>query len=53
MLINVQIEGEEKNLHILFIDLEKAYDSVPKEIIWWVLVNKQVSSCYIDAIKDM
>ncbi|KAL5580203.1 hypothetical protein UlMin_012645 [Ulmus minor] len=41
------------NLHMAFIDLEKAYDRVPSELIWWVLGRKKVSQCYVDIIKDM
>ena len=36
-----------------FIDLEKAYDKVPREILWWTLMKKRVSIKYIDIIKDM
>ncbi|KAL6532678.1 hypothetical protein OROHE_014100 [Orobanche hederae] len=36
-----------------FIDLEKAYDKVPREVLWWALAKKDVSRKYIDIIKDM
>jgi hypothetical protein len=42
-----------KDLHIIFINLEKAYDKVPKEVLWWVLVKKGVSKKYIILTKDM
>ncbi len=45
---------EEKiGLHMVFIDLEKAYDRVPRDLIWWILNKKGVTSRYIHVIKDM
>ena len=45
---------EQKNdLHMVFIDLEKAYDKVPRNIMWWALEKHKVPTKYITLIKDM
>ena len=45
---------ERKNdLHMVFIDLEKAYDSIPRDIAWDSLKARGMSQCYIEAIRDM
>ena len=38
---------------MVFIDLEKSYDKVSREILWWTLMKKRVPIKYIDIIKDM
>jgi hypothetical protein len=44
---------QKKNMHMAFIDLEKAYDKVPRNIMWWALQKHKVSIKYITLIKDM
>ena len=42
-----------RNLHMLFTDLEIADDKVPREVLWWTLMKREVPIKYIDIIKDM
>ena len=38
---------------MVFVDLEKAYDRVPMELIWYSLRRKRVPEAYINIIRDM
>ncbi|XP_026378857.1 uncharacterized protein LOC113273333 [Papaver somniferum] len=42
-----------RDLHKVFTDLEKAYDRVQREVLWWMLKKKRVLPKYINLIKDM
>jgi Reverse transcriptase (RNA-dependent DNA polymerase) len=38
---------------MIFIDLEKAYDKIPRNIMWWALKRKLVPTKYVTLIKDI
>jgi hypothetical protein len=40
-------------MHMIFIDLENAYDKVIRNIMWWILQKHKISIKYITLIKDM
>jgi hypothetical protein len=44
---------QKKDLYIVFIDLEKGYDKVRRNIMWWALQKYKNSTKYITLIKDM
>jgi hypothetical protein len=44
---------QKKDLHMVFIDLEKAYDKIPRHVMWWALEKHKVLAKYITLIKDM
>ena len=52
MLLEKWTEGQ-KAVHCAFIDLEKAYDRVPREELWECLRLAETSECYKKIIKDM
>jgi hypothetical protein len=44
---------QKKDMHMVFIDLEKTYDKVSTNVMWWDLQKHKVSTKYITLIKDM
>jgi hypothetical protein len=38
---------QKKDLHMIFIDMEKAYDKVHRNVMWWALQKHKISTKYI------
>ena len=44
---------KKRKLCVVFIDLEKAYDRVPREVLEWTLKKKGVPRVYVKVIEEM
>ena len=45
-------EGQ-KELHCVFVDLEKAYDKVPREEVWYCMRKSGLAEKYVRIVHDM
>ena len=43
----------QKNMRVTFVDLEKAYDRIPREEIWRCSRERNVPEKYISLVQDM
>ena len=46
-------EGQQDDVHCVFIDLEKPYDRLSSEELYWCMRDKGVPERYIRLVKDM
>ena len=52
MLMEKYREGQ-KELHSVFVDLEKAYDKVPREEVWYCMRKSGLAEKYVRIVQDM
>ncbi|KAK3532001.1 hypothetical protein QTP86_003231 [Hemibagrus guttatus] len=51
--IPVKYRDGQKELHCLFVDLEKAYDRVPREELWYCMRKSGVAEKHVRVVQDM
>ena len=42
-----------KPLYLVFIDLEKAFDRVPREVIWWSMCKLKIDEWFVRIVQSM
>ena len=45
--------GKKKNLYFAFIELEKAFDWVPREVVWWAIRKLGVEEWLVRVVKSL
>ena len=52
MLMEKYKKGQ-RELHCVFVDLEKAYDRVPREELWYCMIKSGIGKKYVQLVQDM
>ena len=52
-IIQEKYREKQRDLHMVFVDLEKAYDKVLGDLIWWAMRKRSVPDGYVKVVQDM
>ena len=52
-ILQEKYKVKQKDLHMIFVDLEKAYDIIPRDFIWWAMRKRAIPEGYVKVIQDM
>ena len=52
-MLKKRYRDKKKDLHTIFLDLEKSQDKAPRDLIWCTLEKKCDTYRYIDLMQDM
>ena len=52
-ILQEKMREHQRDLHLVFVDLEKAYFTAPRDLIWYCLRKRGVPEEYVCIIKDM
>ena len=45
--------GKHKDLFFAFVDLEKAYDRIPRKVLWWAMRKVNISEWIVKTVQAM
>ena len=51
--VEEKLLGKQKELWMAFVDLEKAFDRVPREVLWWALRHVGVEEWMVNVINSL